>query len=174
MHAIAQREDPHHCVGVGTADRLPIFDHTPAHRMAQIVNMGHRGQVGWHLHRNWPGDGLPVQESPLDVRDRDRSGVVVGLLSLVLGPVVPGRSAVVCVADQRVDVEGFQGLATHDVCFLPQKRREPRTTVRGSMSCAVFSCLRTTPSRRRGSAGGEALAPHPCRRRRSRGSPIGS
>lgn len=70
------------------------------------------------LHRQRPGLGFPVEEAAGDVLHRDRPRVVIGLVSLVLGAVVPRRSPSVGESDQAVQVQCLQCLARHFCSFL--------------------------------------------------------
>ena len=83
----------------------------PAQRLSRLGEVGHGRHVGGQLDADAAGHGVPVEQPPLDVLDRDGARVVVGLGSLVLGAVVPGGAAVVGVPDQGVQVEGFQTLS---------------------------------------------------------------
>ena len=53
--------------------------------------------------------GLPVEQPVLDVLERDRAGVVVGQVALLLGPPVPGVAALVGEADQGVGSSARRG-----------------------------------------------------------------
>ena len=110
-------------VVVGAADGLPVRDLDPARRAAVAIEVGHRLQVGGDLDGDPAGDGVPVEEATLDVGDRDRARVVVGLLALLLGAVVPGGAAVVGVADQGVGVQVLQCLSRH--VLPPDMRMSP-------------------------------------------------
>src|SRR5829696_245098 len=75
--------------------------------------MRHRVDRRWCLHGDPPGLGLPVEQPPLHIDHGNRTGVVVGFVPLLLGPVVPGLAALGCETDQGVGVEMFQGLSGH-------------------------------------------------------------
>jgi hypothetical protein len=114
---VAAGEDPHHVALalVGAGDGLPVRYGGPAHRQAVGVQVGHGVGVGGDLHGQGSGLGLPIEEAAFHVGQRDRAGVVVGLVALVFGPVVPGGAPGVGVADQGVGVQVLQGLAGHAV-----------------------------------------------------------
>jgi len=114
MPGVAGAEDAHHRVIVGAADRLPVGHDRPAPWLPVLGQVGHGRYVGLYLDGQPAALGRPAEEPVLDVGDRDRPGVVVGLLSLLLGPPVPGRAALVGAADQGVAVELLQAFLGHD------------------------------------------------------------
>jgi len=113
MAGVAGTEDPQHGVVVGAADGLPVRQHRPAPGQPALpVRRVHYrgGQLDGHA----AAVGLPGEQPVLDVLHGDRPGVVVRPVSLLLGPPVPGRPALVGAADQGVAVEPLQAFLGHD------------------------------------------------------------
>jgi hypothetical protein len=59
-------------------------------------------------------DGLPVEQAPAHMLNRNRPRVVVRLVALVRGAVVPRVPPLRGEPDQGLSVEGFESLARHD------------------------------------------------------------
>jgi hypothetical protein len=97
------------------------------------------GEVGVLGHHRAHRARLPGEQAPADVLDRDRAGVVVGLVALEGRAVVPGVAVAapgalggICVPDQGHDVQPLKGLCGHTVLSL--RRSLP----------AVLDCVRRT------------------------------
>ena len=102
--------------------------------------MGHGAEVGGHLDPDVTRHRLPVEEASFDLGNRDGSGVVVGLLALVLGAVVPRRSPGVGVPDQGVGVEVFKGFSGHVVLLLEMTKAPSGCRRLGVCRLRLFSC----------------------------------